>query len=153
MRKREANSGSFTRESLIRHGMCYTPTWQAWRDMKARCSNPELKNYPRYGGRGISVCKRWLVFEHFLADMGVRPDGMSLDRKDNNGNYDPGNCEWVNRFAQMKNTRRNRFVEYHGERLIISEWARRFVVSRFAIRDGLRRGESAESIFGRISAC
>lgn len=88
------------------HGMAHTPTWTAWKDMKARCFNPKLRNYKNYGGRGITVCSRWLQsFKNFLSDMGERPDGLTLERKNNNGNYEPGNCKWANRSDQCKNTR------------------------------------------------
>lgn len=148
---RQPNAGSFTRERLIRHGMCYTPTWCAWKDMKRRCLNSRTPNFPRYGGRGIKVCESWLKFENFISDMGIRPDGMSLERKDNNGNYEPGNCIWADRFAQMRNTRRNRYVEYRGERLTVSEWSRRFGVPREFIRDRMDSGQDAESIFARLT--
>lgn len=151
--KRLANAGSFTSERLITHGMHATPTWQAWKDMKARCSNPNLKNYARYGGRGIRVCERWLKFENFLADMGIRPDGMTLERKENDGDYEPGNCRWATRLEQARNTRRNRYIEIDGKRLTLSEWARDRGVSRFLIRDRIDAGISArEAVYGALSA-
>lgn len=85
------------------HGYFGTPTYRAWNDMKKRCLNPTNKVYPRYGGRGITICERWLTFVNFLADMGERPDGLSLDRIDNNGNYEPGNCRWATWSQQMLN--------------------------------------------------
>lgn len=71
--------------------------------MKQRCFNPNHPSYPRYGGRGITVCERWLTFANFLADMGVRPKGTNLDREHNDGHYEPGNCRWL---AIPENTRR-----------------------------------------------
>jgi len=140
IKKRQPNSGSFTSERLTRHGMHATPTWQAWKDMKARCFNTKLRNYHRYGGRGITVCERWLKFENFLEDMKVRPDGMTLEREDNNGNYEPGNVVWASRFTQARNTRRNRYVTIDGVTKTIAEWAAQVGMNRSAIRHRLEAG-------------
>lgn len=79
-----------------RHGMFGTPTYNAWRNMKTRCTNPSADNYEYYGGRGITVCEEWMnSFTAFYNDMGEVPDGYELDREDTDGNYEPGNCRWV----------------------------------------------------------
>jgi hypothetical protein len=90
------------------HGLTGTPEYRAWSSMKARCLNPHVHNYADWGGRGIIVCSRWLdSFETFLADMGPRPKGLSLDRfPDVNGNYEPSNCRWATAKQQVDNRRK-----------------------------------------------
>lgn len=104
-------------------GGCLTPTFRSWSAMHTRCYNPRYDDYPSYGGRGITVCTRWSGkdgFQNFLADMGERPNGTSIDRfPDNDGNYEPGNCRWATRSQQMRNTRASRLTmdlvqEIHG---------------------------------------
>lgn len=81
-----------------------SPTYRSWECMKNRCMNPDHERWARYGGRGITVCVRWSTsFLNFLADMGPRPKGMTLDRIDPNGNYEPKNCRWASDAQQRKN--------------------------------------------------
>ena len=82
-----------------------SPTYQSWRHMKARCQNPNHPDYKYYGGRGVEVCERWQDFANFLADMGERSEGLTLDRINNEGNYEPGNCRWTTRKEQRQNQR------------------------------------------------
>lgn len=97
-------------------------TYRSWHHAVQRCANTRLPRYADYGGRGISMCDRWTKFENFLADMGERPAGMSLDRIDNDGNYEPGNCRWATPREQAANQRekKNR-VRVEGK--TIHEWA------------------------------
>lgn len=99
-------------ERLIKHGYCAdgryngNPTYVSWKGMKQRCYDPNVDQYPRYGGRGVNVCDRWRdSFENFVADMGERLPGTTLDRIDPYGNYEPGNCRWADVWTQNANQR------------------------------------------------
>ena len=94
------------RHGYGRRGEARSPEYRAWDAMKQRCTNPNANRYADYGGRGITVCDRWRLFENFLADLGEKPEPKSrysIDRKDGNGNYEPGNCRWATRSEQQKN--------------------------------------------------
>jgi hypothetical protein len=102
-----------------------SPEFMAWGSLRARCENPHSRSYKDYGARGIKVCERWATFENFLADMGPRPSpAYSIDRRDNNGNYEPGNCHWTTRVAQSNNRRSSRFLTINGETKTYAEWER-----------------------------
>lgn len=119
-----------------------TPEYTAWLAMIDRCTNPKCVGFKRYGGRGITICERWRRdFAAFFADVGPRPAPKhSLDRKDNNGNYEPGNVRWATRTEQNRNKRTNHWIEYDGRRMLITDWAREMGVSTTAIRLRLARG-------------
>ena len=110
-----------------KHGMYGTPIYAAWHHMKQRCLNPKDKRYSAYGGRGIKVCERWLDCQNFMEDMlPSYRDGLTIERKDVNGNYQPDNCCWITLSEQGHNRRSSIFIEYKGERLNLAQWAKRF---------------------------
>jgi transcriptional regulator with GAF, ATPase, and Fis domain len=102
--------------------------------MRDRVLRPITNGYQRYGGAGITICERWDSFENFLADMGERPVGMTLDRKNSKGNYEPDNCKWSTWIEQESNRKDNVFVILNGERIHAAEAARRLGVKDYALR-------------------
>ena len=115
--------------------------YRTWGDMISRCENPSVERYPRYGGRGIKICERWRrSFADFFADVGAAPSPeLTLDRIDNNGNYEPGNIRWATRAEQTKNGSRTRWIEFRGERRTICEWADHVGVNRTTLQARLDR--------------
>lgn len=134
--------GCYSRERTTTHGMEHTRTYNCWAHMLDRCRNPRSQLYPNYGGRGISVCSRWKSFEKFYADMGDMPDGKSLDRINNDGDYKPSNCRWATVKQQSRNRRRTPTVEFSGRVVSVSEFAEIHGVDRKRVLDRIRRGLS-----------
>jgi hypothetical protein len=108
------------------HGLSGLPEHAAWNSMLDRCRNPNNKSFPNYGARGIRVCERWQHdFGRFIADMGRRPSPKhTIERIDNDGNYEPGNCQWADRTRQANNRRSNRYVEYKGQSVSLADAVR-----------------------------
>ena len=118
-----------------KHGMCRTRTYATWSGMISRCENKNNEAYDRYGGRGVFICKEWREsFECFLHDMGVAPEGLTIERIDNDAGYSKENCKWATYADQAKNTRRTRLITANGETLCISDWADRLGASESTIR-------------------
>ncbi len=135
------------------HGMTNTTTFSSWKAMRFRCENPASKDYPNYGGRGIKVCEAWSKsFEAFLADMGERPDGTSLDRIDVNGNYEPSNTRWATQERQSNNKRQNMYVEFNGEVKTATEWARLYGIESKTFIYRLKNGWTVDVALTKKSA-
>lgn len=127
------------------HGMCNTPTWKTWAGIKARCLNPNEPAFKHYGGRGIKVCRKWLKFEGFYEDMGTRPEGMSIERINNNGNYCKENCKWATQKEQCRNQRSNRKIEFKGRSKPIAQLAEETGINEACVRARIdRHGWSTE---------
>lgn len=121
-----------------------TREFRAWRAMRRRCYDTTRQNYAAYGGRGIKVCKRWLVFENFLADMGRCPTGLTLDRINTNGNYEPGNCRWADWTTQSRNKRTSVLIAWRGTTMNAVDWAIACGLERTKVANRLSRGWPVE---------
>lgn len=106
-----------------KHGMSFSREYRTWESMLARCECITNREYPDWGGRGIKVCERWHDFNNFYADMGKRPLNTTLDRIDNNGNYEPSNCRWASAKVQANNKRSNTLITYKGKTQTLQQWA------------------------------
>lgn len=113
--------GCYKDERVKTHGKSGTPIYEVWRTMLKRCNSPTSRQYHNYGARGIRVCERWHTFENFYADMGDAPEGKSLDRIDNDGNYEPSNCRWTTQKQQIRNKRNTSRVMYRGKTVPLAE--------------------------------
>lgn len=133
------------------HGLTATPEYKAWQGLKDRCYNKDAPQYRNYGARGIRVCDRWLEsFENFFADMGFRPGPeYSIDREDNDGNYEPGNCRWTTSDIQANNRRVNKYYDFRGEQLTIPQIAKKLRIPPATLAARLRYGMSPEEAFTR----
>jgi len=133
------------------HGMTYSPTWYSWSCMIRRCYDPNASQFAYYGGRRIRVDPRWRDFELFFADMGERPEGMTLSRVENDGDYEPGNVEWANHRSQMRNRRNTVWVRFNGENMTLREFADLIGVVPSALYNRRAEGWSSEEIVAHYS--
>lgn len=142
--------GCWVTDRLTTHGLTGTRIYVIWRNMRWRCTNPNHKDYANYGGRGITVCDRWQKLEHFLEDMGEPPEGYTIERKNVNGHYVPGNCIWAPQEVQQNNRRNNVKLTVDGKTLSMAQWERETGVSQQCIRKRLARGWShSEAVLGK----
>ena len=126
-----------------KHGMARTRVNHIWRQMRYRCSSPNAPEYKNYGGRGIKVCKRWDSFENFFEDMGVPEGRLTLDRIDNNGNYEPSNCQWTTYKIQLNNRRDSNNVTAFGRTQTVTQWAEEYNLPVTTLRNRLFRAKMA----------
>lgn len=128
------------------HGARHTRLYNTWRGMRERCINPAHKSYADYGGRGISVCAEWQdfsVFQKWAFASGYQ-DGLTIDRIDSNGNYEPTNCRWADSKQQNLNRRNNHLITYKGQTKTVMEWAEQFQINRYTLTMRLKAGWSVE---------
>lgn len=123
--------------------------WDAWSSMVQRCTNPNNKRYYSHGGRGITICDRWIKsFENFLSDMGRAPSkGHSLERKDNDGNYEPSNCKWATKIEQANNKRTNIRIHFNGRTQTLKQWCDELSLPYLRVKARIHRGYSPEVAF------
>ena len=126
---------------------CYSQIYWIWTAMKSRCYNPNNPRYKYYGAKSINVCDRWRYsFDNFYDDMGDKPEGMSLERKNNKGDYELENCKWATIKEQSLNKSNNIWLVYRGKKCVIAEWARIRGIGKSTIRERLRRGLTIQKI-------
>jgi hypothetical protein len=137
-----------TRDVSTTHGQSRvgltTLVYMCWGSMMKRCYNSKHRDFKYYGGRGIKVCERWHKFENFFEDMGNPPEGMTLDRIDNDGDYTPENCRWATWEEQQNNRGNNHWVEFKGERKTVTQWERSLGMNKNTLWRRLYRGWSIE---------
>jgi hypothetical protein len=132
-----------------RHGMAASREYKAWSKMKCRCHNPRDTRYNYYGARGIRVCDRWRAsFSEFFGDMGPCPVAHSIDRIDNDGNYEPGNCRWADKPTQMKNRSNAVMLTFEGRTMNLCDWAKELGVNWKMLQHRLDRGWTVDKTLG-----
>lgn len=130
------------RKWSMTNGQSRTPTHAIWKAMRSRCNNPNSRFYAHYGGRGIKLDPSWDSFEQFLADMGTRPEGLSIERIDNDKGYSKENCKWATVVEQMNNRSNTIYVEVFGSKITLSDACRGALMNEGTVRSRLRMGWS-----------
>ncbi len=139
-----------TSKRSLKHGSCFTTEYKSWSGMKDRCLNPLCRGWSKYGGRGITVCERWSAsFEDFLEDMGRKPSGTTLDRRDNDGPYSPENCRWATATEQQRNRGNNRRITINGVTKLLCEWSEEFGISKQLIRKRISKGVTGGELLNK----
>lgn len=136
--------GCLQLDTVTTHNMIDTPEYATWISMRSRCYTKTNASYPGYGARGIKVCARWQSFENFLADMGNRPEGHTLDRIDPNGDYSPENCRWATPETQSNNRRNNWLLTFDGRTQTVAQWAKEVGISKNTLLGRLKWGWPTE---------
>lgn len=129
------------------HGMSFTKQYKTWSNMKDRCLNKKSKSYPRYGGRGIKVCKEWISFERFYKDMGEPPKDFTLERVNNDGNYTKSNCIWASKYHQNMNRSITKLVVFKGKIMFLVDCAKETGINYQTIRSRINCGCTGDSLF------
>lgn len=137
-------NAELARQLMTKHGMARTKIYRTWTRMKSRCLNRGDRKYADYGARGIKVCKRWMRFENFAEDMGEPGKEMTIERINNNGDYEPSNCRWATLEEQAQNKRTTLRITVSGKTMRAEQWARATGIPAKEIRRRLHRGWSAE---------
>lgn len=140
---RQVSCGCYNAEKRTSHGLSRSREYRAWAQMLQRCNNPKSPRFKHYGARGVKVDPAWKDFDAFIADMGPS-NGLTLDRIDNSGNYEPGNCRWATYGVQNNNYRRNHNLTFGGETLTLTEWSHRLNITPSALYYRLTGGWSIE---------
>lgn len=131
----------------LKHNMSYTKLYKVWQGMKTRCYDKNFMYYYNYGGRGITICDEWKndfsKFYEWIINNGYE-EGLTIDRINVNGNYEPNNCRWITKREQNNNMNKTIFIEYNGKRQTISQWSKELNISRVALYERIKRGWNAK---------
>lgn len=153
---RTRSCGCLFKETHTKHNIRHTRIYKIWCLMKGRCYSKSSSSYYNYGARGITICKEWkenpVAFYNWAMSNGYK-EGLSIDRIDNNGNYEPNNCRWATKQEQNKNQRRTRFITYRGERKCLTDWAKEVGIDKHTLRYRLNSGWSIEKSLGLNALC